>query len=196
MEYPILFSNNLIEQATVLAQAEGEEGPPVIRFSAPLFTPDKLNRNGWLIEADAMDTTAYMQNPVVLYSHDSYRGLPIGRTTEIKQRANGKTLHALMELDSEDAFAQEVGGKIQRGFIKGTSLAYQVMKAERIEDEKLRDQYWFPMRIQKAEMMENSVVPIPADRGSIIKQSLEIIKRDILKPKRSFWAMGIDWLKE
>lgn len=108
-------------------------------------------RDGMSIEVDAWDTRNYMRNPVVLFGH-AYDSLPIGRTVKLTKERSG--LIADIEFDQGDQNAKNIEGKIRRGYLNSVSVGFNIV--ERTGD-----------RVTKAELLEISVVPIPADTNAV-----------------------------
>lgn len=127
-----------------------------------VVTTSKEDRQGEVIETGGIDTANYMQNnPVVMYGHD-YQSLPIGKTlklTEMKNKIKAKFQLATEEYD----FAGTVYKLIRGGYLNAVSIGGIVRRWS--EDYRT---------IEDMEMVEFSVVPIPANAEAIITgRSLE-----------------------
>ena len=96
-----------------------------------------------------------MQNPDVLYGHD-YEGLPIGKTTKLTQFKN--KMKAQFQLAVEECpFAATVAALIKGGYLNATSIGGIVRQWS--------DDY---KTIQEMEMLEFSVVPVPANQEALM----------------------------
>lgn len=117
---------------------------------------DSLNPNGWQIEN-------YMKNPVVLFGHN-YKDLPVGKTLKIWVE-NGQEVLARMKFAKHD-FAKKVWDLIEGEFLNATSVGFIPLKLDE------EGQYtWSNM-----ELLEISVVPVPANPRALGKKELIIIK--------------------
>jgi HK97 family phage prohead protease len=126
-----------------------------------VITTSSMDRHNENIVTDGIETDTYMQNPVVLYGHD-YFGLPIGKTTKLTKMKNKiKVVFQLAVQEYE--FASTVAKMIESGYLNAVSIGGKVL--EWSEDYK---------SILKMEMLEYSVVSIPANSEALITaRSLE-----------------------
>jgi HK97 family phage prohead protease len=143
-----------IDQSTVKELGDG-------CFSATVTTTDK-DRYGEVIDTAGVDIKAYMDNPVVLYGHD-YQGLPIGKTLKLTKSKDPDTgeknkMNATFQLAvNEYPFAATVAALIKGGYLNAVSIGGLVTA-------------WSGdyMTILGMEMVEFSVVPVPANPAAII----------------------------
>lgn len=120
-----------------------------------IITTSSLDRYNESIDAEGIDTSAYMNNPVVLYGHD-YEGLPIGKT--LKLTGTKKKWTARFQLAIEEyPFAATVYAMVKAGYLNAVSIGGLVR--EWSEDYRT---------ILKLEMVEFSVVPVPANPEALI----------------------------
>lgn len=130
------------------------------QFQATVTTSD-VDRMGESIDTQGITTDAYMQNPVVLYGHD-YSALPIGKTTKLQQFKN--KMQATFQLATKEyPFADTVAQLIKGGYLNAVSIGGVVRQWNESYTE-----------IQAMEMVEFSVVPVPANGAALITgRSLE-----------------------
>lgn len=137
-----------MEPTTVKALGDGT-------FEAVITTSqvDRMNEN---IETAGIDTSTWQEtNPVVLYGHD-YGGLPIGKGLSLTTFKN--KLKSRFQLAVEEyPFAATVAAMIKGGYLNAVSIGGVVR--EWSEDYRT---------ILQMEMVEFSVVPVPANPGAII----------------------------
>ncbi len=136
-----------IDQTTVKDLGDGV-------FSATVTTSD-VDRMGESIDTQGITTDAYMQNPVVLYGHD-YQGLPIGKATKLNQFKNKLTATFQLAV-KEYPFAATVADMIKGGYLNAVSIGGVV----REWNEKYTE-------ILAMEMVEFSIVPVPANPSALI----------------------------
>ncbi|WP_259126043.1 HK97 family phage prohead protease [Salinibacter ruber] len=121
---------------------------------------NELARDGARLRIDGLDTSAFEQNPVVLWDHgqDDRRGAePIGRATSLRKR--GGELVATVEW-AEDEFAQRIAEKVENGYLNAASLGFDAQEIDR---------HATPPEIARSEMLEFSIVSVPADTGALVK---------------------------
>ncbi len=118
-------------------------------FEVIISTADE-DRQGEVIDQKGWDFTNYKNNPVVLWGHN-YSGLPIGVTDEILTNDKGQTI-AKGRFAPEEAnpFAQQVRRLYDAKIVKTTSVGFIAREME-------------GNVITKAELLEFSFVPVPAN---------------------------------
>lgn len=121
-----------------------------------IITTSEVDRTNENIETEGIDTTAWAEkNPVVLYGHD-YEGLPIGKGLSLTTFKN--KLKSRFQLAIEEyPFAKTVAAMIKGGYLNSVSIGGVVR--EWSEDYRT---------IKQMEMVEFSVVPVPANASAII----------------------------
>ena len=132
-------------------------------YSATIFA-NELSRDGLSVDIDGMDFSNYQKNPVVLFAHDysgrtESSGLPIGRTLRLDRTVDGH-IRAEFEFLSGDTFADRVRNAWNRGFLRGASIGWRAIEARPSRLGK-------GVRIVKSELIEWSIVAVPADPDAL-----------------------------
>jgi HK97 family phage prohead protease len=115
----------------------------------------KTNSYGFRIDLSGLDTSRFNDNPVMLYMHDAAK--VIGRWDGAAVE-DGK-LTAAAVFDTADTFAKDIAGKVARGFLRGCSIGIVIKKINETKDEVV---------VTKSELMEASIVSVPADAGAVV----------------------------
>ena len=117
-------------------------------FEVVISTAD-VDRAGETIDQNGWELDNYLKNPVVLWGHD-YWSLPIGITDEIK--VEGGNLIAKGRFAPADAnpFAQQVRKLYDLKIVRTTSVGFIAREVD-------------GQLIKKAELLEFSFVPVPAN---------------------------------
>lgn len=124
-------------------------------FEATVTTPEK-DRQGENIITTGVDASTWEKTGMpVLYGHD-YSGLPIGKGLSWKSFKNKMTSRFQLAVD-EYPFAGTVAAMIKGGYLNAVSIGGIVKKWS--------DDY---LTIVEMEMVEFSVVPIPANASALI----------------------------
>lgn len=133
-------------------------------WSFTISTPD-VDRYGTVIVPSGIDYMAYMNNPVVLINHKSDY-LPIGKCLGFF--LNGENLEATIQLDLNDEKACKVNDKIKGGYVNAVSVGIIPIEQteQNIDGEKVTT-------YTKSELVEFSVVTIPANRDALIKKQYD-----------------------
>lgn len=146
--------------ATVETERDPSEGK---RRSIFQFTTGGEARDGMVLEPDGLDVSGFLRNPVVLFQHgyDGQRGaLPIGKASDVRQTENGWT--ASVEW-ANDEFSRAIADMVRDGFLSAVSIGWRTLDAG-WKTRGGRETYV----INRAEMMEFSVVSVPADADALV----------------------------
>lgn len=121
-----------------------------------------VDRAGEVVVQAGIDTAAYMDNPVVLFSHDPNQ--PIARVTSMGLEQG--ILQATVQFPDAGVStkADEVYGLVKAGVINTVSIGFQPTELLAMDPEQPRG----PQRYVKSELLELSFVSVPANRGATI----------------------------
>ncbi len=128
-----------------------------------VIAANELSRNGDELNLRGISFKNYRKNPVVLWAHDSYKGIPIAKTVKIGHDEQGRIV-ADFEFNSDDEFAARVENAWNGGFIRGASIRYMPTKVVEVRNEAGEVER---VRIEESELLEWSLVPVPADPDSV-----------------------------
>lgn len=126
--------------------------------------PVELARRG-------IDYTAYGKNPVVLWNHDhagmtAAAGLPIGMTRKLVETGAGE-IRAWFQFLEGDPFVDRVKNAWDQGFLRAASIGWRALETEPTS------QGW---RDTRSELLEWSLVPVPADPGALRSAYAEMLR--------------------
>ena len=141
---------------------EEEEDTAKMSFIA---STDRADRYGDIIDQSGWQLESYRSNPVVLLNHD-HQSLPIDKGAV---RLGEEGLIIDVEFDMADPRAAEIAGKAARGFMNAVSVGFAPVKSvpraqlpqEHFAYSKSGGQFF-----EQAELLEVSIVTIPANAGS------------------------------
>jgi HK97 family phage prohead protease len=144
-----------------------------VRFRITTGAPDRMKDT---IDPKGWDLTHYKKNPVVLYAHD-YHDLPVGKSVKMEADDTGLSSIAQFATKEQYAFADTVYQLILGGFLKATSVGFKPTKHVYNEQRGGVD-------FLEQELLEYSVVPIPANPEALIEEGYA----DIVMPgERPSW---------
>lgn len=144
-------------RAVFLGRAEagdGEDQPRRYRFRA---STTGLARDGGVIPAEEWRTDNFMRHPIVLDAHN-YRGLGIGRATELTRDDDGLIAEIeLHRLTPESISADDI---LAAGYPLAMSVGFL---PARIEPAKAGESAIF----REVDLLEVSLVAVPSDPGAL-----------------------------
>ena len=121
-----------------------------------VISEESVNDYDCIVLNDGLDVSLFAKNPIMLYMHE--RGNVIGRWHNVRLE-DGKWL-ADAEFDMEDEQAAKLAGKVERGYLKSCSVGIKILDAY-LNDADI-------VVITKAELMEVSLVDIPANKSAVL----------------------------
>lgn len=164
-----------------------------------------INSYGYRVMTDGIDLTQYLRNPIVLYIHD--RGTwkrdgadgseVIGKAVELYKK-DGQLL-ADVEFDMEDDFAKKIAGKVERDFIRMTSIGADVIETSVDPKDLLQGQKF--ETVISSKLIEISICDIGANDNALrLSRDGQPVQLQLIntenKPNMSFkkiaLAMGLD----
>lgn len=137
-----------------------------------IISDESVDRQGEIIQQDGWDFKNYLNNPVVLFGHDSY-DLPIGKTIDITVE-NGKTLATIQFAAEMYDKAMTIWNMVKAGILNTVSVGF-------INKEYLDNQEQDNIVLTKNELLEISIVPVPANPNAIVLAAKDglIEKKDV-----------------
>lgn len=130
-----------------------------------------VDRMGDIIEQSGWDLNNFKNNPVILWAHNSGFGEdrpPIGKALKVWVEDKGKPTARLMfkvQFDLQDSFAAEIFRKIKDGFLNTVSVGFMPYEWEELDP----GNWWGGLKYLKQELLELSVVPVPANPEALIQ---------------------------
>lgn len=153
-----------------------------------IVTTINEDRDGDVVIPRGIETKNYATNPVVFFGHQEWV-VPIGtarnpRTKQLAWKTSDVDARSVVYFDAPDPDAMFIYGKVQRGMLSATSIAFVPIEAyKRDEYEKAhrgsdRDSM-MPMgwMFKRVDLTEFSIVGVPSNAGAI---------RDALDTEKSF----------
>lgn len=131
-----------------------------------VITNETVDRDGDVVVAAGLEIDNYLQNPVVLWGHDTFDA-PIGRCTSLKRVGDGweaDVEFVPVENPYNGAKAEGIRQLLQEGFLHAVSIGFIPKDAEFNEEG--------GMEITKAELTEFSIVSVPCNPEALIIRDL------------------------
>ena len=120
----------------------------------------KKNSHGFYLMNAGGRFDRFRENPSMFYNHNAEQ--LIGKWMNL--RAAGSLLLAEPEFDAEDPEAVKIKGKVERGYLKGASIALRPINAEYRLNSSTQEQEVY---VTEWEMMEASICAVPSNPGAL-----------------------------
>jgi HK97 family phage prohead protease len=137
-----------------------DNGSRVVTFC---FSDGSVDRVGDRIDPHGWDLTSFRSNPVALWAHDS-SSPPIGRVR--RTYVSAERLMGEIEFAGPEtyAFADQIYRLVVDGFVNAVSVGYLPLEWKWADDD---DRHGIDF--QRQELLEISVVPIPANAHALVE---------------------------
>jgi len=149
-------------------------------YTFVVSTPE-VDRYGTIIVPSGIDYTAYLNNPIVLAQHDS-DDWPIGKCLGFMM--NGENLEATLQFHRITEEACEVADLVAAGYVRAVSVGIIPIESEEQTIEGKTVTVY-----TKSELVEFSVVSIPANREALIKKSIKLKLESIFNKLKKVYRM-------
>ena len=130
-----------------------------------IVNTEDVNEYGYRVLTEGIDYKQYMRNPVVLFMHE--RGDKgnevIGRCTKL-YKEDGKLI-AEIEFDTEDEFAKQIAGKVERGYIRMASIYADIKASSSSAEHILEGQIY--ETVTACKLVEISIVDIGGNDNAL-----------------------------
>jgi HK97 family phage prohead protease len=124
----------------------------------------KADRVGDIVKIEGIEYVNYLKNPVILWAHDHY-ALPVGKAVAVENAKGKLTMTIQFATAEEYAFADTVYRMVLGGYLNGVSIGARVKEAEWMKDD---EGNIVGRKFTSLELLELSVVPIPADSKALV----------------------------
>jgi HK97 family phage prohead protease/HK97 family phage major capsid protein len=136
-----------------------------------ILSDESVDRIGDSISSDGWSIEAFKRNPIALWQHRP--DLPIGTWEHV--RVQDKALRGRLKLAPKGASARidEIRSLIEAGILRAVSVGFRDLESEPLD--KNNKGPWGPKRFLKQELIECSLVSIPANANALaVAKSLKI----------------------
>jgi HK97 family phage prohead protease len=121
-------------------------------------TPDRMGDiiavNGWHLEN-------FKRNPIALFGHRS--DFPIGKWSKVRVENNQLRGHLEMAPEGVSPRIDEIRRLIDAGVLRAVSVGFKALKYEPLDP----DDYWGGLRYLEQELVETSLVSVPANPNAL-----------------------------
>jgi HK97 family phage prohead protease len=156
-----------------------------------ILSDETRDRYGDIVMASGWQLAAFRKNPVALYAHDS-SALPIGRWRDVQ--IDGKKLVGTLELAETGTPAatptvEAIRSLLDQKILKSVSVGFLPLEAEPLD----KENPWDGLRVTKAELVECSLVPVPANPSATMLRALSALPRETQAKLAASGAAPLDY---
>lgn len=136
-----------------------------------------INRHGSSVEIQGMGLENYIANAGVYYQHDTGRETsePIGKMVDVAQKDD--KIQGLMEFVNFDERAVRLQKHLEFGSLNAGSVGFMIEEMEELdaddEDAYIGDWYIGGYNFTQTDLLEYSLVTIPADAAALREQGIK-----------------------
>lgn len=127
------------------------------------LSDESINSYGFWVKTSGIDLSQFKKNPVMLYDHNRYGLMPIGKWENI--RVEDEKLLADAVFDRDDDLAVKIEKKVDNGYIRGASIG---ISASELSDgkENIKPGQMRPT-VSKSLLYEASITPFPSNQNAL-----------------------------
>lgn len=131
-----------------------------------MISTEAVDRQGDIVRATGARLENYLKNPVVLWAHD-YNQPPVAKALSI-EIIPGKGVKATFQFPEwgVNPHADVIRRLWAAGFLNATSIGFIPLASKPIDEEE-EDYWWGPRDFVEWEMLEFSIVPVPANQEAL-----------------------------
>lgn len=166
---------------------------PQTRSARFVMSSEAPDRDKDIIVQAGLDIAEFLKNPVGLLFHMS-RSWPIGLWSDVA-KVNGRPKRTEGSLtlieEGKDPLADQTAVHIGAGTLRACSIGFIPKLIKRREREQDADEYVWPgYEIIESELVECSVVPIPAQPAALVKSAGgdQVLAREIIESVLDNWV--------
>lgn len=126
-----------------------------------VLSDETVDRYGDIIEAAGWTLTNFKKNPIALFGHRS--DFPIGTWADLKVKDNKLIGRLVLAAKGTSARIDELIGLIEQGVLRAVSVGFRPIDSDPIDPK----QPWGAQRYKKQELLETSVVAVPANPAAL-----------------------------
>lgn len=156
---------------TVIRKAASSDVGPNLEF---VLSDATVDRYGDIVDPAGWDLKWFKKNPIALFGHWSHE--PIGTWADV--RVEGKKLLGRLVFAAEGTSARidELRRLVEQGILRAVSVGFRPLEAEPVDPAKP----YGPQRYKRQELIETSLVSVPANPAALaVAKSLQI-SEDVL----------------
>lgn len=135
-----------------------------------VLSDNSVDRVGDVIEQN-WDLSAFKKNRIALFNHD--RNQVIGGWDNVRVEGNRLLGKLVLAAEGTSELVDSVHRLVAQGFLRATSVGFVPIKKEKLNPD--ASEFWGPFRFLKSELLEASLVSVPANPNAVaVARSLNL----------------------
>ena len=157
-----------------------------------IMTTEQVDRYGDIVGQAGMDITNFSANPQGLLFHNS-RSWPVGQWSDITKVLSGrpKRTEGVLNFLPEgvDVDCDRAANHVKHGTIKTVSIGF-IPDWDDVDAVLNEEEDWIGYRFNKSELIECSLVPVPANPGALVKDARgdDVLARSLVEEVLDTWT--------
>lgn len=142
-----------------------------------VMSDNSIDRMGDVIEPSGWDLKNFLANPIALWQHRADQVIGLWRDVRVvKNRLLGRLDMAARHADTPVVNA--VRALVEQNILRAVSVGFRPMKMEPLDDD--ADEFWGPFHFLQQELLECSLVAVPANANALATAKSMDLPRDVL----------------
>ena len=141
-----------------------------------VMSTDSLDRHGDIVRQDGWELKKFKGNPIALFGHD--HSFPIGNWKNVRVEAGRLVGELQFAARGTSNRIDEIRSLVEQRVLKAVSVGFRVLEYTPID----KSDPWGGWDITRSELLETSVVSVPAQQDALMAASAELgISRETQK---------------
>lgn len=134
-------------------------------------TKEVVDRDGDIVFVDGIELENYKMNPIVLFGHDY--NTPIGKTVKFYKKVIDGVKALLFDIEfASTQDAKNIKTLVDEGVLNTTSINFIPKEWEEVRE---NDRWGYD--IKKSELLEISVVSVPANQSALLQKAFDLMTK-------------------
>jgi HK97 family phage prohead protease/HK97 family phage major capsid protein len=128
-----------------------------------VLSDESVDRMGDVIMASGWELSDFRKNPIALFNHD--KDAVIGRWTNVRIDGDRLLGRLVLAAAGTSRLVDEVRALFEQKMLRAVSVGFRVLKSEPLTED--ADKYFGPFRFLKQQLLEASMVAVPANPNAL-----------------------------
>lgn len=140
-----------------------------------VLSDNSVDRVGDVIEQN-WDLGAFEKNKIALFNHD--RNQVLGGWTDVRVEGNRLLGKLVLAAEGTSELVDSIRKLVAQGFLRAVSVGFMPIKKEKLNAD--ANEFWGPFRYLRSQLLEASLVSVPANENAVALARSLNLKPDIV----------------